>query len=256
MTPMHRLLRRGCAFFVVTVAGCDTALVDGSYRGEPLLTVTGDVRLVDKTPDAPVSFPPGTLRFAVLWLGPKGAPPESLLMASVEQTVSLVAVFPAQYEVAIHTPPPDVALVHDAAGVYALAVMAAYVDTNENGVFDRDTDKLVGGATGQRAIAYAPDGLSAAWLAQPLPPGYSRVVVQGAVGQTCKKLGHVPLALDTGTNTELKVFAQVPSNLFPITDCDSTQSSFTAACPSPNKVADDCAKGKADPFICANCPHS
>ncbi len=233
---------------------CDASLVDGSYLGEPLLTVSGEVRMIEKSPDAPSLFPAGTLRLAVLWLGPKGTQADTLLMVTTQQTFSLVAVFPARYELAVHNPPPDVALLHEADGVYALAVIAAYVDANENGVFDRDTDKLVGGATGQRAIAFAPNGLQAPWLAAPLPPGYSRVLVQGAVGQSCKKYGHVPLAVDSATNTELKVFAQVPSNLFPITECDSTQSGFTAACPSPNKVAIDCAKGKADPFICANCP--
>ena len=255
MNVLHRHARL-CLVGSGLLAGCDAALVDGTYRGEPLLTLSGDVRLVEKPTDAPTPFPSGTLRLAVLWQGSAGASADALVVSGVEQSVSLVAVFPARYEVAIHTPPPDAALVHDAAGAYALAVMAAYVDANENGTFDRDIDKLVGGATGQRAIAYAPSGLDAPWLAQPLPAGYSRVLVQGAVGQTCKKLGHVPLAMDTGTNTELKVFAQVPSNLFPTTDCDATQSSFTAACPSPNKVAIDCAKGKADPFVCANCPSS
>lgn len=254
MMRLRHLLLPLCGLALGLIPGCDSSLVDGSYLGEPLLVVTGSVRLVDKDQAAPSPFPAGTLRLALMWLGPKDAAADTLFMAAVEQSVSLVAVFPARYQVAIHTPPPDAAILTDTgAGAYALAVLAAYVDTNDNGAFDRDIDKLVGGATGQRVIGYFPNGLQASWLPQPISAGYHRMVVQG-VGQACKNPGRVPLVLDPEADTEVKVFAQMPTTLFPDLNCDGTHSEFTAGCPSPYKVSTDCAKGKADPFICANCP--
>lgn len=241
------------------LCGCDGSLVDGSYHGEPLLVVAGEVKLVEKTSsgvDATNAFPAGKLRMALMWLGPKGTPADTLFVPAAEQSVTAVAEFPARYRLAVYVPPPAAAVLRESAiGPYALAVLAAYVDTNGNGSFERDTDKLVGGATAQRVVVYSPQGLSAPWLDAPIAAGYHRMVAQGA-GTGCKKSGRVTLALDSQADTEVKVFAELPATLFPDVDCDGANTDFSAACPSPYKVATDCAKGKADPYVCANCPGS
>lgn len=236
--------------------GCDGTLVEGTYHGEPLLTVSGAVRLVGKSTsgaEEPDSFPAGTLKLAVVWLGQDSGSPAELVLTAIDQHITLVPVFPARYSLSLYTPPPAAAsLGTGASGSYAVAVLAAYVDANGNGSFDRDVDRLIGGATGQRVILYTPSGLQASWLDRPLAPGYHRLVVGG--GQACKKWGHVGMQVDTLDETEIKIFAELPTDLFPDVDCDGQGADFVAGCPTPYKVTTDCAKGKADPYICSNCP--
>lgn len=249
-------LRRAALVLLASSAACDGALVDGTYRGEPLLTVQGELKVIDKTASgAPAKpLPAGQLRLAVLWLGAVGAATGELFSADVEQSLTPVAVFPARYRVALYAPPPAAAVLRDSAeGAYALGVLAAYVDANGNGAFDRDIDGLVGGATAQRVVVYAPQGLQATWLTQPIGAGYHRMVAQGA-GTACKKSGRVTLAIDAQADTEVKVFTEVPATLFPDVDCDGANADFAAACPSPAKAAAECAKGNGNPYICDNCP--
>lgn len=236
--------------------GCDGALVEGSYHGEPLLTVSGEVRLVGKSTsggEEPDGFPAGTLKLAVVWLGPRSESSTELVLTVIDQRITLVPVFPARYSLALYSPPPPTAsLGAGTSGTYAVAVLAAYVDANGNGRFDRDVDRLIGGATGQRVILYTASGLQASWLDRSLAPGYHRLIVGG--GQSCKKWGHVGMQVDPLDETEIKIFAEPPADLFPDVDCDSQGGDFVAGCPTPYKVAIDCAKGKADPYVCSNCP--
>lgn len=258
------------------LVGCADALVDGTYRGEPLLTLSGQVLLVPnlhstggkrKPPAKPrdsgdgkeatsqqgLKLPQGSLRLAIVWEATSINEGIDQSLSTVEQSVVLTAAFPARYSLTIFTPPSR-QLLHsaDQEGSYALGTILAYADTDEDGTYDGSVDVLVGGAAG-RALLYTPEGVSASWLSQPLAGGYHRMRAKADKAQ-CDTTGHARLELDADVETDLKVYEQFPKDALLDLNCDGRNDEWKHACPPRKHLKKWCALKPASDWACNNCP--
>lgn len=164
---------------------CGDPLVDGAFRGRPLLTLSGAIELpeganflddalceatlfdcyeactTEECPvceaawetcvDAPPSARPSDFRLGIFWAQGQGA--------SVVQQYSLtVSSFPARYGATLYAPPPNGLLQPAARGEFALGLIMVYLDRDDDGVFSAGVDPIVGGADG-RAVLYTPTGV-------------------------------------------------------------------------------------------------
>ncbi len=132
--------------------GCDAALVDGTWPGDPLVELSGDVRFVasgghpGRVGEAPSVE--GTLRLALVWAN-LTTDDRAALVTGAEQQALTVAELPARYSLSLYAPPPI-----EASQVgYALGVLIAYADVDDDGVWTADADTLVG-AVPDRVLIY------------------------------------------------------------------------------------------------------
>ena len=118
---------------VSSLLGCGDPLVDGRYRGEPLMVVEGDVLFLDEPPD---ELPAAELRVAVFWSA-AGALQDDTIEAvdSIQEQVVTTGSFPARYQMYIYTPPPESLLeeVPGAEGQQAvIGMVLLYLDVDGN----------------------------------------------------------------------------------------------------------------------------
>lgn len=175
---------------LVFLFGCGDRLADADYQGEPLLTLSGPVVLldgdefvrlvgceldlvacedecdecgrcikdhvacVDRQFEEDAALP--ELQFGIFWAddGEEEEPPTL-------QSFSLVTTsFPARWTLSIYAPPPAGVVTLDGEhGRYGLGLLLVWIDANKNGRWDRGRDPIVGGAI-NRAVVYTPDGVS------------------------------------------------------------------------------------------------
>ena len=115
--------------------GCGEALVDDAYRGDPLLTVRGQISQVRGALALE-----NDLRVAVFW-SPTGS--TAIDDTLVEQSdVSVELQFPALFEINLFAPPSGIAW-RDGGPVH-VGLVLIYDDANRNGRFERG--ELQGGA--------------------------------------------------------------------------------------------------------------
>jgi hypothetical protein len=239
------------AILALALLSCGDPLVDGRYLGEPLYRVTGWVHLelpteaLDSASDTSTA---GALRVAVFWAPAKG---ESIrLDGAVEQAVATTGLFPAKFEVTLYEP-PDRALyreVDDGEGEVALALLLAYLDVDGDGRWDRDSERLVGGAH-ERLLAYTPTGFSSPTLGR-LGPGFGRLV---ATNSDCSK-GPIQFVTDVAESVDLIVGLDFPTEILLDANCDGGPTQWTGLCPPLAKVRSVCREsGSPDPFMCPTC---
>jgi len=264
------------ALITTLASGCNVALVDGAYHGEPLIVLSGQVQIVptkidgtggkeggskDKNPPKQdpqpkvVELPAGTLRLAVMWSDSGVEDATASTFDAVEQAVVTTSSFPARYTLELYTPPPS-ELLHDDTdtGSYALGLVVAYADADDDGAFDPATDSLLGGAPG-RAVLYTPGGITAKWLDGELGEGYHRVRRQGA-GKPCNTLGHVRLELDPDIETHLALHEEFPDDLLLDLDCNGKQDDWRKnLCPPRKELQKHCPKAPPEHYICKTCPY-
>ena len=256
--------------------GCNTALVDASYHGEPLLTLQGQVQIVPTAPEGrgdgkpkppddkagkegpkegpkPVVLPAGALRLAIVWESEAVENHENAAFSAFEQSVELTSQFPAGYVMTLFTPPPD-AVMHKATNgaAYALGTIVAYADADGDGRFDAANDTLIGGATG-RALVWAASELSAPWLREPMSKGYHRLRVRPDK-QVCDEFGHVQFEADPLPDTDLQVFESFPKDAMVDLNCDGKRDEWGAACPPKDHLKKKCKTAPADYWPCQDCP--
>lgn len=157
--------RQTIASFLLT-AGCLGQLTDGLYLGEPLAEVSGYVT-ADRALE--VQHP---VRLAIAWYSP-GLGLEASAPALATQELPFTSTFPARYTFGLFGPPPPAVQTRiqpdggDAR--WAVGVLLAYEDINENGVLDplqregtsaastaRSPDRLLGTSAGERYDETAP----------------------------------------------------------------------------------------------------
>lgn len=245
-----------CAMFALATA-CSDALVDGTYRGEPLLRLHGDVRIglsgttsgMDPMgPAAQMALPKGMLRLAFLWAHLAGAG-GGAGMTTMEQQALTTAEFPAQYSVALFSPPPAHMLVpeSDGSGSYGIGLLVVYIDANNDGRWTANTDPLVGGAL-DHAIVYTPGGTTGAALGV-LDPGYHLTHTTG----TCGGTKPLTFAEDEDLAVDLRISESMPSGVLLDLNCDGKASEWETACPTADHLATMCAKD-AQGWPCGLCP--
>lgn len=126
---------------ILVLAGCGDPLVDARYQGEPLLEVSGSV-LSDFTPEE-LALTDGPLAVTLDWaeLDEAETPPKV--------AVAITTNFPARYTLRIYEPPPKNAYFDapwsDGAKV-AIATPILFMDEDRDGVWDADSEQVVGGA--------------------------------------------------------------------------------------------------------------
>jgi hypothetical protein len=140
---------------VALLVGCGDGLVDGDYRGEPLLKIQGSV-ITDSSPEE-LDWPDGELRISLHWAQWSG---ESGFGSYDSDDLETITSFPARYELNVYQPPPQEARFSPHwAGDREIAVGTPllYVDRNDNFLWDSEDEPMVGGSYDVVAV-YLDDG--------------------------------------------------------------------------------------------------
>jgi hypothetical protein len=279
----------GVLVFLMTA--CGTRLVDGEYRGEPLLAIEGSMVVrtegATEAETAELERSLGALRVALFWsrhaVGP-GDPAVSL----VEQQVATDANFPVRYSIEVYRPPPEFMLTpapEGGSGRYAVALVMVYLDSDGDGKWSPGTDRLIGGAR-DRAILYTPEGANSPFFGD-LGPGYHRLITADP-GQTCFARVHEHFHGDGEEDLDLYIDPERPTGSLVDVDCDGHHrewdicppadalalpcretnrldplvwqcdtcavGSLADVCPAPAEVVSGCDAQNLDELVCAQCP--
>jgi hypothetical protein len=142
------------AGWLLLLGGCGS-LADGSYLGEPLMSLSGTV--ITESLDR--SFNDETIGVAMLWT-------LNLDGGDAAQSAVVRTEFPARYTLDIFQPPPQGNRIElfgepDFLGVVGMPVI--YADVNDDGVWNPDSEEVIGGSytTGVLFSESIPD-----WFAQ------------------------------------------------------------------------------------------
>ncbi len=125
---MRKLLRAslGAIAAAMLMVGCgEGPPVQPDYRGEPLVTLQGQLLLADRVQvDEPV-------RLALVWY--KSRADSSEPREIVTEDIAYEPSFPIDFTFHLYAPPPAEALTEDAAGRFGHAILVAYRDDNHDG---------------------------------------------------------------------------------------------------------------------------
>jgi len=229
---------------LAAAAGCDDAAVGGDYQGEPLLTVTGWVRVENLYTDiAGDAIERGRLRTAVLWAAPDGSGAGRSrfdVVSSVAERVDASGLFPARYELTLFSPPaPRLVQPSGGEGSYAVGVIVAFLDTDDDGRWEAGAEQLVG-AVLDVALVYSPDdGVRGPAMGTVFPPGYTLASVSDDPG-TCGESGQALLYARDRPEADMVVDMAFPYEAALDLDCDGVSTEWVAFCPSLEVVGDIC----------------
>ena len=214
---------------LILTASCGNPLADGSYLGDPLLTVAG--YMVDQTEcltdinmepeDCLETYGQGPILIAVLWseLNPSGeapASPEGLPAITRTQ-------FPARFSLDLFNPPAESALVDASDGRYAWGLVAAFADEDRDGHYTAGVDKLLG-ASNSAGILYSPDGVTL--QRGYVPPGAHVVNLQEDRCENDDEFEFEP----EETLVVVTINAGDPGSAFRDTNCDMNKSEWKGLC--------------------------
>ncbi len=211
---LHRCvpLVLGLAVALVGAAGCD-AFVTGEYRGDPLLTLEGNILVAEEARlvgDVP-------LRVSMFWVAADLGELDDLEVVG-EQTVGARAAQPARYTLDIYHPPTQRALTMTKDGEMAIAVILVYEDVNGNGRRESATERVLGGS-GEYAVLFAPTGLGAGAFGESLGAGYHVMEVGG--GGECDDDDEVITMQPAGEDRWVDLLIDSEGSvLLPDIDCD------------------------------------
>ncbi|WP_224247395.1 hypothetical protein [Hyalangium gracile] len=119
----------GALTAAMLMMGCgEGAPVQPDYRGEPLVTLEGQLLLADRVQvDEPV-------RLALVWYKSRTDPSQPREI--VTEDIAYEPSFPIDFTFHLYAPPPPEALTESAAGRFGQAILVAYRDGNHNGRLD------------------------------------------------------------------------------------------------------------------------
>ncbi len=154
-SPLDRAVSIGGISALLLLCGCGS-LVDGSYVGEPLMTITGQVRVDEIDPQVEVGV-------ALLWSW------GDLIDLSTQQ-VSVETSFPARYRIDVFRAPPEETLapflgIDDVNA--SVGDIVLFEDLDGNGLWDFDREALIGGAFEESVLWIEPEEGRDDWLADP-----------------------------------------------------------------------------------------
>ncbi len=236
---------------MLCLAACGDPAVDGTYRGEALLTLQGSI-LIDSgdATDEELNAALGTLRVALFWSRHAGQETDGPAVSVVEQQAFTRAAFPAQYALSVFQPPPEAVVIDspDGTGRYAVALVLAYIDTDGDGRWSPEIDQLAGGAR-NAAILYSPEGTSSAYFGE-RGPGFHRVRIQPG-SDPCFAEPHATLHTDDQPTLTLRLEPTNPNTALFDINCDGHYSEWDV-CPSPESLTEVCATSPT--WQCRICP--
>jgi len=162
-------IRAALAVVASTLAVACGPLADGSYLGEPLFTLSGNVVTSDGG-----DYQDADLRVSVFWAGDDAT--------TEEHNVVLTTEFPARYELQLFAYPPASAML-DAPwsdGNYAVGMPLLYLDDDGDGRWSGEGEPLVGGSA-EEVVLFAQEGGE---LDVEVRKGFQRMYTEGA-GVAC-----------------------------------------------------------------------
>lgn len=197
---------------LASLAGCGDPIAGDGYRGEPLLTLQGEVLNAE-----PLGALDGQPSVAVFW----SAGPDR--EGAAEQAVEVETRFPAFYELNLYLPPPG-EVIHDSGrgdgAVGTSGVVLLYVDEDADGAWSREDEPVIG----------AGEGTIVTWFETPpagVPDLQAREYgLQSTDEDGCPEFG--PSEGDLVERTDL-VVGEVCA-LLPDWDCDGARAEWGTLC--------------------------
>lgn len=194
------------------LAGCGDPIAGVGYRGEPLLTLQGEVLNAE-----PLGALDGQPSVAVFW----SAGPDR--EGSVEQAVEVETQFPAFYKLYLYLPPPDEVMHEGGRGdgmVGTVGVVLLYVDEDTDGALSPEDEPVIGAGEGSIVTWFetAPEDL---------PDGEVQTYhLQSTDDEGCPQFG--PEEGERVERTDL-VVGEV-CELLPDWDCDGARAEWGTLC--------------------------
>lgn len=123
-------------------SSCGDPLVEGDYRGQPLIEVSGTIRVTDPVAASDAD----RVRVALLWVG---ADQQSGLSQGRSESA-----FPARYTLEVFSAPPARAMneISDRDGLHAIARIVVYVDDDQDERLD--IEERIVGASPEQVLTY------------------------------------------------------------------------------------------------------
>ena len=121
---------------LLVLCACGDALVDGDYRGEPLITIRGEI-----LQDEPLGPTAGPVLVSVFW----GATTDTT-GPQVEQALRVRTEFPSRYMLEVFKPPSDEVMFDTPGGDQhiSMGLILLYEDANDDALYSPDTDTIIG----------------------------------------------------------------------------------------------------------------
>lgn len=244
MQQSHRWTSLPLAFTtaLTLLVACGDPLADGSYRGEPMLTLAGTISMAD--PEVQASLDGGApVRLAVFWASnPTTMATPSDTVSGVEQRVEVSQASVLRYSVTIFTPPPNTVLKRPllGSGTAAFGQVIAYADDNGSRRWEPGLDQLLGGIPNV-VLAYTPSGASGAMFPTALDAGYH--VLEAS---DCSSELGVRTLLPTadGLQHQLVLVRHDVPSMYVDLNCDGTGNEWLPSnCPPPDELEVICGSG-------------
>lgn len=121
---------------LLTLCACGDALVDGDYRGEPLIKIHGEI--LQEEPLGPTS---GPVLVSVFW----GAT-SNTTGPQIEQNLRVQTEFPSRYTLEVFKPPSEEVMFDTPGGEQhiAMGLILLYEDADGDELYSPDTDTIIG----------------------------------------------------------------------------------------------------------------
>ncbi len=213
--------------------GCGDALVEGSYAGEPLVLIEGDISIHE--PDLGYWVDTSHIHISLFWMDDLGQNQNGFEVREPrrnDQIVTLRNNALASYRLSLYQPPSEDTLFLLDGQRVGVALLSLYVDRDNDGrwtdpglstLSEEETDFFLGG-TSEFVLLYAPGAVESPWLGGSVPAGFHlmRVAENGA----CAPGGLASLQRAAlGTQVELHVGSSLEISL-PDIDCDGTRADW------------------------------
>ncbi len=234
------------------LASCGTGLADGSYQGQALLSLGGNVVLLDDFFESK-RLQKAPIRVALFWftspqvgLTPKEAEAITEDLAFIdEQEVVTQGSLPARYELSIYHPPgPDLlGNIGPNQDELGLALLLLYADYNSDGIWNRSQEPLVGGSA-EHIILYAPTTIrNEMWGGDPLQEGFH---IMG-VANCAEEDAFLPFFPVSGESDQITLaLGEEASLIVPDIDCDGIYEDFDEDDDDDDDDDDDHEEGEED----------
>ncbi|MFT7625789.1 MAG: hypothetical protein ACI9WU_004980 [Myxococcota bacterium] len=211
------------ALTALLALGCDP-LVGGQYQGQTLLSVEGTVR--DTTPldfdQDELDESGASLRIAVFWSRGDVTNPaaDNAAVSLLEEQAVATGVFPSAFRIAIHSPPPEAAMLPNGDGDAAIGLLVLFLDKDNDTRWDPTVDQLVGGLE-EWVLVYARGAASLEGTGT-LAAGYQMLEVEAEDNETsdrCKD-GVVEYEVEDPHGVQVVIDLSNPALALFDTDCD------------------------------------
>ena len=209
----HILLLAGLGLLITS---CGDPLASGTYSGETLLTIEGQVWLEpgeDYLDDENV-------RMAIFWTG-SSALGTANQITMFEQPVRTRGTFPSGLEVTLHNPPAPhlITPLEGGQGSLAIGLLLLYADDNNNKKLEYKNERIIGGSE-SHMIVYTPEGASGNTIEGTLGSGFHVMELVDELSR-CQEEESLIFMYPVQQFDPIKFWiTPLPANILPDSDCD------------------------------------